>query len=179
MGGLLNGVKLSFDAQDRPMIAYHKFDAEGNTQLYAARLEGGKWAIRQTTKWRHRWYFKGGGCIRCLVSYSGLSLAPDGRNLVQSHSHWEEGGARRLLDADSLQPIGKAPSGPQWPAAVRKLESDLPGMRVNTRTVEHDGVTFVLRWETLGVNRDRPRPKDQIPPPSRLLLCSFRRGRIK
>jgi len=173
-GGLLNNVKLSFDGQDRPMIAYHKFDADGNTQLFVARLEGKVWKIRQTTKWKHRWYFKGGGCIRTLIGFSAVTVAPDGRSLMQSYSHWEEGGANRLLDAATLQPIGKAPRGVQWPAIVRKLESDFAGMRVNVRTVEHDGATFALRWETLGANRDRPRPNDQIPPPSRLVLYELR-----
>ena len=43
-------------------------------------------------------------------------------------------------------------------------------MSVRTRTCESGGTTCVLRWETLGANRDRPRPAAETPPPSRLLL---------
>ena len=36
-----NNTKVGFDAQNRPIVAYHKFDSAGNTQLYNARFEGG------------------------------------------------------------------------------------------------------------------------------------------
>ena len=169
-GGLLNNIKLGFDAQDRPLIAYHKFDKDGHTQLHLARREKTGWRLYQTTQWIYRWYFKGGGCIKGEIGYSGPRLAPDGRNIVQSYRHIKHGSAARLLDGDTLKPIGKAPSGVRWPAVVRRVESNFPGMRVNLRTAERDGTTYVLRWETLGPNRDRPRPKDQTPPPGPLVF---------
>src|SRR5262249_53223687 len=40
MGGMINNnTKIGFDAQMRPIVAYHKYDAAGNTQLYDARFE--------------------------------------------------------------------------------------------------------------------------------------------
>ena len=172
-GGLLNNVKLSFDAQDRPLIAYHKFDANGKTQLYVARREKDRWRIYQTTNWGYRWYFKGGGCIRTEIGYSALRVSSDGKSLIQSFRHPKAGSGAMLLDGDTLKPIGKPPRGTPWPPEVRKRESDFPGMRVRTSTQEKGGVTYVLRWETLGANRDRPRPKQQTPPPSRLVLCEL------
>jgi len=169
-GGMLNNVKLSFDHRDRPMIAYHKFDEKGNTQLYIARREKDGWKIYQTTRWDYRWYFKGGGCIRSEIGFSAATPWRDGKSLVQSFRHPRAGSGARLLDGETLQPIGKAPPPTPWPAEVRRLESKFPGMRVHFRSAERNGTLCVLRWETLGPNRDRPRPPDQTPPPSRLLL---------
>ena len=50
-----NNTKVGFDSQNRPVVAYHKFDAAGNTQLYNARVEGGKWVTHQTSNWNYRW----------------------------------------------------------------------------------------------------------------------------
>ena len=45
-GGMINNnTKIGFDAQGRAIIAYHKYDGAGNTQLYDARFENGAWAV--------------------------------------------------------------------------------------------------------------------------------------
>ncbi|HUT31968.1 MAG TPA: BNR repeat-containing protein [Planctomycetota bacterium] len=178
-GGMLNNVKLSFDHGDRPLIAYHKFDANGHTQLYLARREKEGWKTYQTTKWDYRWYFQGGGCIVAEIGYSAATPWRDGKSLAQSFFHPKAGSGSRLLDGETLQPTGETPRSAPWPPEVRKLESDFPGMRVNVRTCESGGTTYALRWETLGANRDRPRPADQTPPPSRLLLYELTREEAK
>lgn len=175
-GGLLNNVKLSFDHQGRPLIAYHKFDANGHTQLYLARREEGGWRIYQTTDWDYRWYFQGGGSIHSEIGYSAATPWRDGRSLVQSFFHPKAGSTTRLLDGETLRPIGPAPRTALWPPEVRKLESDFPGLALRTSTAERGGTTYVLRWETLGANRDRPRPAAETPPPSRLLLYELVKG---
>lgn len=49
--GITNrNMKVGFDAENRPTVAYLKYDADGNTQLYNARLESGAWV---STKPRH------------------------------------------------------------------------------------------------------------------------------
>ena len=174
-GGLLNNVKLSFDAQGRPLIAYHKFGEKGNTQLCLARREKGGWRTCQTTNWDYRWDFKGGGSIHAEIGFSAATVWRDGKSLVQTFFHPKAGSGARLLDGETLQATGEAPPSAPWPTEVRKPESDFPGMRVNVRTCESAGTTYVLRWETLGANRDRPRPADQTPPPSRLLLYELAR----
>jgi len=178
-GGMLNNVRLTFDPQGRPLVTYHKFDAAGNTQLYTARLERGGWKIYQTTSWDYRWYFQGGGSIHAEIGYSGPTPWRDGKSLVQSFSHPKAGSGARLLDGETLQPVGEVFRLDPWPAEVRKLESDFPGMGVRILSREKDGVTYALRWETLGPNRDRPRPKEQTPPPSRLLLYELGPGNAK
>lgn len=170
-GGLLNSlVRLSLDAQGRPLIAYTRYDKSGHNQIHVARLEEGGWKRYQTTAWEHRWEFKGGGAIGAKIRFSGLRPYGDGSRLLQSVSHPTAGSGHRLLDARTLQPVDETPRLPRSPRALRAVEGDFPGLGVRTRTLERDGVSYVLRWETLGANRDRPRPKDQTPPPSRLVL---------
>ena len=170
-GGLLNSlVRLSFDAQDRPLIAYTKFDKDGHNQLHVARLEDGGWKLYQTTQWTHRWYFKGGGAIGAKIRFSGLRPYGDGSRLLQSVRHPTAGSGARLLDAETLQPVDERPHSTAWPSEVRRIGSEFPGIGVRLLSHEQDGVTYVLRWETLGANRDRPRPENQTPPPSSLLL---------
>ena len=62
---------------------------------------------------------------------------------------------------------------PTLSAQIRKLESNRPGMGVRTASDLGEsgeaGVRYLLRWETLPSNRDRPRPGEP-PPPSMLRL---------
>ena len=58
------------------------------------------------------------------------------------------------------------------PEKLEEVRSDYPGMQVRTMWSRGDRPApterHLLRWETLGRNRDRPR--DEAPPPSELHL---------
>ena len=55
-GGLINMCQsLGFDAQYRSIVSYHKHDADGHTQAYAARLEDGAWTTHQLSDWDYHW----------------------------------------------------------------------------------------------------------------------------
>jgi len=170
-GGMLNGnTKLGFDTQGRPVIAYHKFDADGNTQLYNARREADGWKIYQTSDWHYRWGFSGGGSIVAEIRVGPVTVEPDG-SLSQSYRHAKHGAGAWRLDEETLKPIGPAPRRDGLPKAISKVESPQPGMRVQIAadlgTPEESGTRYILRWETLPRNRDRPHPGDP-PPPSML-----------
>jgi hypothetical protein len=59
------------------------------------------------------------------------------------------------------------------PRELRKIESDFPGMEIRIASGQGacgtPGVRYLLRWETLGANRDRPR-QAPFPAPSTLRL---------
>jgi hypothetical protein len=178
--GLANfGGGLAFDAKDRPMITYIKFDDAGKTQVYVARLEAGGWKRYQLTDWGYRWYFRGGGSIQSKISWSAVRSAHGGKALVFSFRHPETGPERyrQRFDPDTLKPLGKpTPVRSPWPAEVTRLRSDFPGMQLRLAARRPPGphpkpVLHLLRWETLPQNRDRPRKK--APPPSKLQLLEL------
>ena len=175
--GLANfGGGLAFDRKNRPMITYTKFDKNGHNQIYAARLEDKGWKHYQLTDWKHRWYFRGGGCIRSEITWSALRPAGP-KFLVLNYGHPKAGSGMQRFDPDTLKPVGeltkvKSP----WPAEIRGVRSRFPGMSVHRmaqwiRKPGEKPVVHFLRWETLPVNRDRPRRN--VPPPSELQVIEL------
>jgi hypothetical protein len=164
--GMLNGNgKIGFDSKNRVVLAYHKFDENGKTQLYNARLENGKWKICQTSDWDYRWWFEGGGSINNDIRVSAVSFK-DGR-LLQGFSHKVEGKKVFVLDEATLKPIATiAPE--RLPPEIETVRSGFPGMQVRIQRGRGDP-GYMLRWETLPKHRDAPRPKPW-PEPSMLEL---------
>jgi hypothetical protein len=168
-GGIINGNnKIGFDSAGRLIVSYHKHDANGNTQLYNARRDARGWTIVQASQWNWRWDFFGGGSIIRGISISPVALTPDGK-LTQTWHHREYGAGGWYLDEATLKPTKpyRSPSRP-----LGRLESRFPGMHV--RTAEDigqpvDNANYVLRWETLDANRDKPR-EGELPPPAMLRL---------
>ncbi len=177
--GMINGnTKLGFDSQGRVVIGYHKFDSAGKTQLYNARREADGWKIYQTSDWDYRWEFQGGGSIRFQVRLGPVTVEPDG-SLSQSYSHAKHGSGNWRLEEATLKPTGQAPRRNALPKEISRLESTHPGMGVRTASDlgrgDQPGVRYILRWETLPSNRDRPHPGDP-PRPSMLRLYKLRGG---
>jgi hypothetical protein len=171
--GVVNGnTKIGFDLANRPVISYHKFDAEGKTQLYNARREADGWHVYQTSAWDYRWEFHGGGSIRGEIGFGPVRAEPKG-TLAQTYHHIKYGGGTWQLDPQTLKPTAKLPSRRQLPPEFSRLESTWPEMAVRTAGdsggSDRPGVRYLLRWETLPPNRDHPRPAP-YPPPSMLRL---------
>src|SRR5690606_33935290 len=91
-GGMINNnTKVGFDADNRPVVVYHKYDGEGSTQLYNARFENGAWVVHQTSDWDYRWDFGGGGTLVFEIEVEPLELLGDG-TLIQRYYHAQYGG---------------------------------------------------------------------------------------
>lgn len=171
--GLINGlVRIGFDALQRPVLSYHAYDEAGRSQIRAARLEDGRWRIRQTSRWNHRWEFGGGGTIDFEIGIGPVEASADG-TLVQEHSS-AAGHGTWTLDPATLAVSGTTTR--RRPAAGR-VESTFPGMEV--RRAFEAGTPggdrrFMLQWETLGPNRDQPRP-EPWPAPSMLRIVEAAR----
>lgn len=181
-GGLINNnTHIGFDTKGRVLITYHKYDECGNTQLYQARNEEGAWVIYQTTQWTHRWEICARGSIPFEVQFGAVMTDVAGR-LVQWYQHIRYGTGTYLLNEDTLQPLGQAPGRPDIPSSLASVRSEFPGMQVNwcqdsgPRSKQDDH--FLLRWETLHENGDRPR-EGSLPEPSRLQLYKVGRGALE
>lgn len=165
--GMINGNagRIGFDSQNRIVVSYHKFDADGNTQIYNARFEEGKWNIVQSSDWDFRWDFSGRGSIQFEVRLSGVRIT-DGK-LNQYVRNSKNGSRTWVLDEQTLKPVGTLDTKKNPPEISRVL-SDFPGMQVKTCSEKEDGKPyFLLRWEALPSNRDQERPKPW-PEPSML-----------
>jgi len=176
-GGMINGnTRIGFDSQKRVVVTYHKFDARGNTQIYNARREDGGWRIYQASDWNYRWDFSGGGSIVFDITHGAVHPAAAGR-LRLEWSNVKYGSGIWELDEATLRVLGSAPAPEALPVNW-KTESDFPEMRVRIKEdsgTPPPGVRYVLRWETLDANRDRPR-QPPLPAPSMLRVYEFRAG---
>jgi hypothetical protein len=162
-GGIINGGhRMEFDSRNKPVFAYHKSDSCGNMQIYAARPEDGKWKHRVVTDWTHAVPFSGNGSMGFFgIRIRGFEKAgPD--DFVVSYQHKDYGSGSLAFDARTLSRIEKNnPASSGLPSALQKVESDFPGMEIrhanDSGTCGTPGVRYLLQWETLDANRDRPR----------------------
>jgi hypothetical protein len=173
-GGGLAGIAfgIGWDSRLRTTINYCRYDAEGISQSYNARWEGAGWKIYQTSDWGYRWPLDRTGTLGHDIAVQPIRSDEQGR-LVQWFEHVESGKGAWVLDEERLAPIGRLPV----PARLRLLEqpqSSFPGMEVRDPVYDATGEYF-LRWETLPVNRDRPR-KGPLPEPAMLRVYRVARG---
>ncbi|MDR1282642.1 MAG: BNR repeat-containing protein, partial [Opitutaceae bacterium] len=175
-GGIINGSgKPGFDDKGRVIIAYHKFDDKGATQLYLARAENGAWNTRQITRWTYRWEPRGNGAIPYDIGHSGvrhdpaLGLYISIRNACHDNGGWNAW----KLDPDTLEPGEKIPAA-QVPGYIppelgHGVRAPLGMRRAADTGTAPSGLRYLLRWETLPLNRDQPR-EGPPPAPSQLEL---------
>ena len=179
-GGIINGgAKLSFDGDNRPIVNYHKSDKDGNMQIYVARPENDKWVRHQLTDWDKAVKFSGSGSMPFIgIRISALSQVEDGL-LTMTYRHRDYGNGRLVIDEETLRSIDKNVTikEDQYPEALDELQSDFKGMGIRrAKDIGDSGdenVRYMLQWETLGGNRDRPR-KPPLPQPSTLKLYKLR-----
>jgi hypothetical protein len=165
--GLINMTfNLGFDARQRPVAVYHRYDAQHRSQAFVARPDGAGWSISQASDWDFTWAFSGGGSIAAEVTLGAPQLQTDG-SLRVDFSTAAAGAGRWLLDGETLACRSALPAAPPvLPAEL--MQPANPGMEVQTAVARADGRRWVLCWETLPRNRDLPR--ESAPPPAELRL---------
>lgn len=170
--GLVNTTyALGFDQAQRPVAFYHRYDTAGNSQIFAARPGAGGWEKRALTDWRFRWAFGGTGSLDVEVYLLPVRHDAAGALLVPYTARPVGDGVLRL-DAQTLALLDVLPPDPPLlPPEAMQPWSNYPGVEVRTRAANGRDTTYVLRWETLPSNRDRPR--DAAPPPTELRLFEF------
>lgn len=168
--GLINMCySLGFDANHTPVVAYHRYDDEGMSQAYAARISNdGKWMIRQISDWDFRWEFSKNGSQDKDVSVRFAGFNPD-CSLNLSYKTKTESGRWRL-DAKTLEHLELLPRPPTKKTKLIYPHLNYPGIEMNQRSCSRDGGRWILQWETLRRNQDKPRK--EVPPHSELRLYS-------
>ncbi|MCP4203680.1 MAG: hypothetical protein GY769_17320 [bacterium] len=165
-GGGLAGVAfgVGWDARHRPIVTYSKYDAAGKSQAYNSRWAGNGWEVARASDWTYRWDLARTGTLQEATVVRPPTIDEHG-NLTQEFRHVEQGAGIWVLDEDTLTPVVTLPI-PDGLRLLNEPESPVPGMEVREFIHDRRGEYF-LRWETLPVNRDRPRDPPH-PEPSRL-----------
>jgi hypothetical protein len=178
-GGIVNGCqKIGFDAQKRVLISYHKFDAAGKTQAYLARQENGRWLSVPVSRWDYRWELQGGGSIVSEIRLGAVKAGAPG-TVELPFSHSKHGSGRLVVSEKDWQLQRVLPPERPWPSQHDRPELDFPQMRTqwarDVGQAPDQGGFYMLRWEALPPNRDRPR-EGPLPPDSPLRLLQFQLG---
>lgn len=150
-GMINNNTMIGFDQVGRAMIAYHKFDGKGRTQVHVARREKDGWTIRQASDWPDfRWEFGGMGSL-----HSRLTLEPPvplGKDRICVRVVRDGKAADLILDSASLERIEERPA-----ETLRdRLAGRIPipeGMHVN---VVEDESGIAVAWAAVPPRRDEP-----------------------
>jgi hypothetical protein len=174
-GGIINlAAKLCFDKNMKPVFVYHKYDSTGNLQFYVAQTEGKQWVSKQITNWDYRWEFSGGGSIVFEVVIKEFRKR-DNDFYEISYYHVKYGNGTILLNS-KFENCGKVLK-PKPLNETLKKEGDFPGLLIQTSgdlgKSDEKGIRYVLKWETLSQNRDRPYP-EPWPQPSQLYLYKLK-----
>ncbi|MGJ8681622.1 BNR repeat-containing protein [Paraglaciecola sp.] len=178
--GMINGnVKLGFDGKNRPMISYHKYDENGNTQMYLARREAKGWNSVQISDWKgFRWEFGGGGSLgRFPIKPHNPSLMDNGNISVLVRKNAQV--LRFVVEPTKLKTIKVEPADlyPKELELVTKTSnqstltsSDLPFEHqvFAGKGKSKKGGKYYLSWYSQPGNRDRAH--SVISQPSVLLL---------
>ena len=164
------------------MVTYHKYDDHGDTQVYAARFRDEAWEMQRLSDWAgYRWAFQGGVSIAFEVHVGAVQ--PAGQGQLSMAYAYPRGRGTWVLDEATLRPRpSPADTGGAAQATSASAESStgepsddlpagIPGLQLRTSAdlgqSGQPGISFRLRWYTLGPNRDRPR-SGPLPPPTRL-----------
>ncbi len=169
-GGLLNGrTPIGFDAQNRVIITYQKYDSKGDTQVYLMRREKDGWKEAQISTWKNsRVDLDKSGALDLPIITSEPAFVGDEGNIIVPASwrgvHWQW-----VVDSESLEVLSGAPIEKSLPLQIKKYQTNkgiplrvIPLMEEQKNPSER----YFISWEAMQPNRDQAR--ESIPLPSTL-----------
>lgn len=154
-GGIINGnTKIGFDGQGRVLLSYHKYDDNGETQVFLARRDRHQWKIRQVSNWTGRWTVAERGSLIFQIRLGAVSALPDGHLRLDFSCHDHQG---TWILSSALRPIAEIAT-PMPPAELTEVRSTFPGLVVSLAedSGDADGRRHLLRWENRPPHQDRP-----------------------
>lgn len=163
-GGLHNGkYSLSFVENNKPLIAYLKYDEKGMTQLYLSRPQNGGWIQKKISDWNFRWKFVGGGDkMSPGASFSFLGKSEHNNEVIKWSNELGEKGIW-LIDPLTLEIVNESDS---YYEAYPIGFADKIDKRLNTVQIKKDdncdldsNSIFLLRWEACKGSHGMNAPK--------------------
>jgi hypothetical protein len=164
-GGIINGGHtLAFDSSNNPIIAYHKYDGDGVSQVHVARHNGSGWQVHLVSEWDHRWAFSGPGSITSEIQLERPRY--EGGQLIIPYWQIKRNHGELRLDAASLERIEDrsvdTPASTPYPAHLTTARSEDMAVRWMRVGSGSDGVA-AFRWEVGGKRRFYDAPEPAIP----------------
>lgn len=161
--GLINNNNLiGFDSTNRPIIAYHKFDENGFTQIYLARRDVVGWTQRQVTAWTYRWQFSGGGSLAFEITL--LPPYSLGNGLIaQEFDHRVYGRGTLIVDEADLRPVAYRTGSLMVPDSLPMQTDDGLKRNIGFRWADMAGHSdfHILTWRSHQENHDKA--SDNVP----------------
>lgn len=173
---------MQLDQNQKPVFTYHKYDPEGNLQLFIAQIKGNQWVYKQITQWDYRWEFSGNGSIMGEFKIRNFDKREGGYYEI-GYWHIKYGEGIILLN-EKFDPIGKVirelPLFSSYRFEKRiTTQGTFEGLNVVSSVdigqSKEEDVRYVLKWEALDRFRDKPRPKPW-PNPSKLYLYKLKKN---
>jgi hypothetical protein len=177
--GLINLCwSIGFDNKNLPILTYHKYDSNNNSQLYNARFENGKWNTVQATNWNYKWNFGGIGAMVEDIKVEPAKVSTDG-NLQLYYEHKKYGKNQFILDKTSLKAVKQWSELPSlWGNQLNNPETSFTARQMLVSWVKDIGNSaannsvYYLRWEH-GPNNNDKTVAQPWPDPSMLKLYRF------
>ena len=171
--GLTNmAYNVGWDQEKRACITYHQYDPQGVSQIFVARWEKdgegkGNWHTRQISRWPgFTWPLDEKGSIKKSIRISNAKPL-GGSELTVSYGHEKFGKGGWVLDTKTLN-VKREIKG-ETESAETKLPPIALNKNMEARTKTDNTGRYVMRWQTLPVNQDRPRT-DPAPEPTELVV---------
>lgn len=179
-GGLHNSkFQITTSEDNKPYIAYLRYDDNGNTQLYLAGVVDDEWRQLQLTNWTFRWKFiEGGDKMTTGADFAFDGFTPEGELVISWKNDMDESG-RAVIDTKSFEMIdgSEVKMIPKFPAS---LVEPLTDRGFTVQNVYDDGessmegVKYVLKWETDQATHGKHAPKVMPEgPTSKLILVKL------
>ncbi len=165
--GLMNSSKrLSFDSKGRVLLGYHKFDPQGRSQLFIGRYEEGLWHTSQVSDWPDfTWAINKRGSLGHDIGL--YEIKADGKgHIYLSYSHVRYGSGLLKVDENTMELVEDL-KGKTFIEYSGLREQEYSDMLLHRKL--DDGGRYLLQWETLPSNYDRPR-EPPYPEATRLVL---------
>ncbi|NND08664.1 MAG: hypothetical protein HKN87_20005 [Saprospiraceae bacterium] len=163
-GGMHNSrYQIIISPDDRPIIAYVKYDKEGMTQLYLAAFLDGQWKLKKISDWQFRWkFFEGGDQMTAGATFDLVGFSGAGALVIDWETETGNSG-RYTIDPNTLANMDDATwVRPKYPNAIHTKITDLPNMDVrlvdDRAGVLDNGEKYTLKWETRPPSHGRHAP---------------------
>ncbi len=167
-GGMINGnVKIGFDQNEQPIVSYHRYDSEGNTQMYVVRKENGSWVSKQISEWNDfRWDFSGHGSLGRFQVKPYAPIVLD-ENRIGVTVRKQDTIMQFVLDRDTLNTLEIADTD-LYPPAINNISQNSNKLIQQSTPLpleQHvfkgkgdqgpNGESYYLSWFSQPANRDR------------------------